>query len=94
MLRGEKGMSPVIVIAVISGLIVLLLATGTPIKPLRFVGQVAMKVMIGALFLFFLNAFGSQYGIHVPINVATSSISGILGIPGVVGLTVIQMWIL
>jgi inhibitor of the pro-sigma K processing machinery len=53
-----------------------------------------MKVMIGALFLFFLNAFGSQYGIHVPINLATSSISGILGIPGVVGLTVIQMWIL
>lgn len=87
-------MSPVIVIAVISGLIVLLLATGTPIKPLRFVGQVAMKVMIGALFLFFLNAFGSQYGIHVPINLATSSICGILGIPGVVGLTVIQMWIL
>lgn len=87
-------MSPIIVIAVISGLIVLLLAAGTPLKPLRVIGQVAMKVMIGALFLFFLNAFGSQYGIHVPINLATSSISGILGIPGVVGLTVIQLWIL
>ncbi|MGX1266585.1 inhibitor of the pro-sigma K processing machinery [Rossellomorea marisflavi] len=87
-------MSPVIVIAAISGLIILLLATGVPIKPLRFVGQVAIKVMIGALFLFFLNAFGSKYGIHVPINLATSSVSGILGIPGVVGLTVIQMWVL
>jgi inhibitor of the pro-sigma K processing machinery len=63
-------------------------------KPIRFIGQVAMKVMIGALFLFFLNAFGGQFGLHVPINLATSSISGILGIPGVAGLAIIQMWII
>ena len=87
-------MSPVIVIAVISSLIVFLLAAGTPFKPAKFAGQLCMKVLIGALFLFFLNAFGSQFGIHVPINLVTSSVSGILGIPGVVGLTVIQMWIL
>jgi inhibitor of the pro-sigma K processing machinery len=72
----------------------LLLAAGTPVKPIRFIGQVAMKVMIGALFLFFLNAFGGQFGLHVPINLATSSISGILGIPGVAGLAIIQMWII
>ncbi|MFD2680023.1 pro-sigmaK processing inhibitor BofA family protein [Bacillus seohaeanensis] len=87
-------MSPVIVIAIISGAIILLLAAGTPVKPIRFIGQVAMKVMIGALFLFFLNAFGGQFGLHVPINLATSSISGILGIPGVAGLAIIQMWII
>ncbi|MGM0847357.1 MAG: pro-sigmaK processing inhibitor BofA family protein [Bacillota bacterium] len=87
-------MSPVIVIAIISSLIVFLLAAGTPFKPLKLVGQLCMKVMIGALFLFFLNAFGGQFGIHVPINLATSSISGILGIPGVVGLTIIQMYII
>ncbi|MCP3742698.1 pro-sigmaK processing inhibitor BofA family protein [Rossellomorea sp. BNER] len=87
-------MSPIVVIGIISSLIVFLLVAGTPFKPVRIVGQVLMKVMIGALFLFFLNAFGGQFGIHVPINLATSSISGILGIPGVIGLTVIQTYIL
>ncbi len=87
-------MDSVFIIAILSGLIVFLLAAGTPFKPAKFIGQVIMKVMIGALFLFFLNAFGSQFGLHVPINLATSTISGILGIPGVIGLTVIQLWIL
>ncbi|WP_335872925.1 pro-sigmaK processing inhibitor BofA family protein [Bacillus sp. 2205SS5-2] len=87
-------MNPIIVISLLSGGVLLLLSAGTPFKPVRFVGQAVMKVMIGALFLFFLNAFGSQFGVHVPINFVTSSISGVLGIPGVIGLTIIQTMII
>ncbi|MGE8207755.1 pro-sigmaK processing inhibitor BofA family protein [Heyndrickxia sp. NPDC080065] len=85
---------PIIVIAVISGLILLLLVAGSPGKPLRMIGQLFIRFAIGALFLFFLNQLGGQFGIHVPINIITTSISGLLGIPGVIGLTVIQTWIL
>ncbi|KYC58910.1 hypothetical protein B4099_2526 [Heyndrickxia coagulans] len=53
-----------------------------------------IKAIIGAVLLFFLNQVGSRYGLHVPINAATVSVSGLLGIPGVIGLTVIQTWIL
>lgn len=87
-------MEPLLVIGVICGLILLVLFVGTPIKPLRFAGQALIKVMIGALFLFFLNAFGNSMGIHVPINPATAAVSGLLGIPGVVSLVIIQMYIL
>ncbi|MBM7622432.1 inhibitor of the pro-sigma K processing machinery [Bacillus tianshenii] len=87
-------MQPLIVIGVIGALILLVLIVGTPLKPLRFVGQTAIKIMIGALFLFFLNAFGNSMGIHVPINFATSAISGVLGIPGVAALVIIQMYII
>ncbi len=87
-------MEPLLVIALIGGLILLVLLVGTPIKPLRFAGQTLIKVMIGALFLFFLNAFGNSMGIHVPINPATAAISGLLGIPGVISLVIIQMYIL
>lgn len=87
-------MEPLLVIGVICGLILLVLLVGTPIKPLRFAGQALIKVMIGALFLFFLNAFGNSMGIHVPINPATAAVSGLLGIPGVVSLVIIQMYIL
>lgn len=87
-------MEPLLVIGVICGLILLVLLVGTPIKPLRFAGQALIKVMIGALFLFFLNAFGNSMGIHVPINPATAAVSGLLGIPGIVSLVIIQMYIL
>lgn len=87
-------MESIIIIAVLGGLILFLLLTGTPIKPVRIIGQGIIKLVIGALLLFFLNAFGNQYGIHVPINFITSIISGFLGIPGVFTLVAINAWII
>lgn len=87
-------MEPIYVVSILGGLILLLLFIGAPLKPIRIVGQGLVKLMIGALFLFFLNAFGTTFGLHVPINLATSTISGFLGIPGVAALVIIQMIII
>jgi len=87
-------LEPIVVISVLGGLILILLFSGAPNKPVRFVGQTVIKLLIGALFLFFLNVAGNRYGIHVPINFATSAVSGLLGIPGLVALVAIQQWIL
>ncbi|MBS4193451.1 pro-sigmaK processing inhibitor BofA family protein [Bacillus sp. FJAT-49705] len=87
-------MEPIVVISILGGCILLLLFLGAPVKPVRFIGQGVIKLLIGALFLFFLNAFGNQFGIHVPINLATASISGFLGIPGLFSLVAIQTWII
>ncbi|MBA9029371.1 MULTISPECIES: pro-sigmaK processing inhibitor BofA family protein [Bacillaceae] len=87
-------MEPMVIVSVIAGLIVLLLFVGAPIKPIRLIGQGVVKLIIGAVFLFFLNVFGNQLGVHVPINLATSAIAGILGIPGVATLAAIDYWII
>ncbi|MFB6469585.1 pro-sigmaK processing inhibitor BofA family protein [Cytobacillus sp. Hz8] len=87
-------MEPIAFISILGGLILLLLCIGAPIKSLRFVGQGIVKLLIGALFLFFLNAFGHQFDIYVPINLGTSAVSGFLGIPGVFALVAIQTWVL
>lgn len=87
-------MEPIVVIGILSGLIVLFLLVGAPLKPLRFVGQGVVKLLIGALLLFFLNIIGNQFGIHIPINLATSAVSGFLGIPGLFALVVIDSWII
>jgi inhibitor of the pro-sigma K processing machinery len=87
-------LDPIVVISILGGLILVLLFIGAPVKPVRFIGQGAVKLIIGALLLFFLNAFGNQIGIHVPINFATSAISGFLGIPGLFALVAIQTWII
>lgn len=87
-------MEPILVISILGGLILLLLFSGAPIKPLRFIGQAAIKMLIGALFLFFLNLALNRYNIHIPINLATSAVSGFLGIPGLFALVAIQKWII
>ncbi|AXN39037.1 pro-sigmaK processing inhibitor BofA family protein [Peribacillus butanolivorans] len=87
-------MEPVVFVAVVGGLILMLLIIGAPIKPIRFLGQGVIKIIIGAVFLFFLNTLGNQAGIHVPINFATSAVAGLLGIPGVAALAAIGYWII
>jgi inhibitor of the pro-sigma K processing machinery len=87
-------LQPIYIISILAGLILVLLFSGAPFKPLRFIGQSVIKLLIGALLLFFLNVGGSRYGLHVPINLATSAVSGFLGIPGLVALAAIQHFVL
>lgn len=87
-------MDPIVVVGITLGLIVLLLITGTSLKPLKILGQGIIKVLIGAFLLFFLNIIGNNFGIHIPINLITAAISGFLGIPGLAALTVVQVFII
>jgi inhibitor of the pro-sigma K processing machinery len=83
-------LDPILVFSVLGGLILILLFVGTPIRPLRWIGQLFIKIVIGALLLFFVNAFGTSFDLHIPINFITSSVSGILGIPGLAALIIIK----
>lgn len=87
-------MDPIIMFTFIGGIVFLLLILGAPIKPLRIFGQGMIKLIIGALFLFFLNSFGEVFNYHIPINFVTASVSGFLGIPGVLLLIAIEKLIL
>lgn len=87
-------MEPILVISILGAVILLLLVIGAPIKPIHFLGQGIIKLLIGALFLFFLNLLGNQFGIHIPINLATSAVSGFLGIPGMFALVAIDLWVI
>jgi len=75
-------------------LISLLGSLSSPVTPLKLISVLFVKVIIGAFFLFMLNSFGGEYGLHVPINLVTSAIAGILGLAGVAALTIIQLWII
>ncbi|WP_409272927.1 pro-sigmaK processing inhibitor BofA family protein [Neobacillus sp. SCS-31] len=84
-------MEPIYVISILGGLIILLLIAGAPMKPAKLLGQTAIKLVIGALLLFFLNTAGNQFGIHIPINLFTTSIAGFLGIPGLAALVAVDI---
>ncbi|TLS35020.1 pro-sigmaK processing inhibitor BofA family protein [Pseudalkalibacillus caeni] len=87
-------MDPKVVIALFGGCIALLLIIGAPLKPMRFIGQGLIRILIGALLLFFLNTFGTVINLYVPINIATASVSGFLGIPGIIALVCIKQFIM
>lgn len=87
-------MDSMLVIGVIIGLIMLLLLAVRPGNIFKFLGQSFIKLAIGAILLFFLNAVGNQFGLYVPINLITAAISGFIGLPGVAALAVIQLWII
>ncbi len=74
--------------------IALILIKGIPVHALRTISHGVVKVLIGALVLFFLNVFGANFGLHIPINMFTTVISGFLGIAGVGSLMAIHMFLL
>lgn len=87
-------MNPVVVVSIFVGVILLLLVVGAPFKPFRFLGQAAVKFLIGMLVLFLLNAVGAHFAFRLPINAVTAFIAGFLGVPGIVALAVIKYAIL
>ncbi len=95
--KNERGvmefMGSVIFIGAIVALVALLFFSKTSFKPLRLIGRIAVKFVVGALFLFCVNLFGESVGIHVPINIVTTGVSGLLGVPGVAALIVIKQFI-
>lgn len=93
-IQGGEVMDPIIVVTILGGTILLLLLLGAPLKPLQLFGQGMIKLIIGALFLFFLNAFGSAFDYSLPINFVTAAISGFLGIPGLLLLMAVDLVIL
>lgn len=87
-------MGSTFIIAGILTLVFLLLIFGASPKPLRFIGRLFVKVMVGMLLLVGINVIGTQFGFHIPINLGTASISSFLGIPGVCALAIIKLYIM
>lgn len=95
--KNERGvrefMGSVIFIGAIVALVALLFFSKASFKPLRLIERIAVRFVVGALFLFCVNLFGESVGIHVPINIVTTGVSGLLGVPGVAALIVIKQFI-
>lgn len=87
-------MDPIVIILAVVAIMVLLLFFGQPLKIMRWTSFGVIKVVIGALFIFFANVFGAMFGLHIPINLITSAIAGFLGFFGVGALVLIHLMIL
>ncbi|RYL96753.1 pro-sigmaK processing inhibitor BofA [Sporolactobacillus sp. THM7-7] len=69
----------------------LMFVLGTPFHPVRWMGKLAVRLLVGVFLLFLVNVIGESFRLHVPINLATASVSGLLGLPGITALILIKV---
>jgi len=76
--------------AYIIGLAVLFVFWKIFTKPFKWLIRLVVNGILGGLLLYIINSIGFA-GLTIDINIITSLIAGILGIPGVVLLFVLQL---
>jgi pro-sigmaK processing inhibitor BofA len=52
--------------------------------PMRFLGRLFSRVLIGVFLLLALRLVGTHFGFFVPLSLPAAAVSGILGAPGVI----------
>jgi inhibitor of the pro-sigma K processing machinery len=85
-----------LILLVISS-IALFLIVGKTLKgswnPFKWVWMGVINVLIGALGLYFINLFGHFVNFNIPINLITASVVGVLGLPGLVSVVLVKLWV-
>ena len=61
------------------------------IVPIKLIGKLIFNSILGALLIFAINLIGGIWGFHIGLNLITSIMVGILGIPGAIFLIVITL---
>jgi inhibitor of the pro-sigma K processing machinery len=79
-----------LVIAFVFGLFLLYLLVRVLYLPLRIFLKLLGNTLVGGILLAIFNAIGSLWGLTIGINILTAFVTGILGIPGIILLLILQ----
>lgn len=79
---------------IVTGIMLVIAASKSVARPIRWIGFAAMQVVIGAILLFFANLVGELASFHIPINPVTALLVGFLRLPGLAALIVIKLWVM
>ena len=58
--------------------------------PLKLLLKLVFNTIIGAAIIYIINLIGANFGFHIGLNLVTSLVVGILGIPGAILLVILQ----
>lgn len=80
-----------LIVAYAAGLIILFFIIRVFYTPIKIAFKLMLNSIAGGIFLAFLNIVGGIVGIQLGVNVVTSMIAGILGIPGAALMLILQV---
>lgn len=79
---------------VILGCIIALVVIGKVFSiPFRAIFKLILNSFLGGLLIFIINLVGSAFSFHIGLNVGTSVLVGLLGIPGAVLLIILKIFL-
>lgn len=87
------GMEYDVIIAYIFGLILLYIAGWVLLGPLKFLFKLIFNSILGGVALILINFFGGIIGLHIGVNFVTALVTGMLGIPGISLILVLQYYL-
>lgn len=77
-------------ICIIAGLLILLLFFKIFTKPIKWILKLLLNALLGLVILVVVNYFGAFVGLKITIGWVSALVAGILGLPGVVLLLLIE----
>jgi inhibitor of the pro-sigma K processing machinery len=77
-----------------AGILLFMALNRSVMKPLRWIWLGMVYTAAGGLVLFLLNLVGQLFHFHIPINPVTAMITGVMGVPGVLYLIAVKLWLL
>ena len=63
------------------------------IVPIKKILRIVINSILGGITIFLINIIGGIWGFHIGINIFTSILVGLLGLPGAVCLIIIKLLI-
>lgn len=78
----------------LGGLVAIYLLSQIVREPGMLLVNLGKALLFGVIGLFLLNLVGQYIQLHIPINPVTALLTGMLGVPGLAALIIIQLWIL
>ncbi len=80
-----------IIIGYILGLMIVFVLAKISLKPIKFILRILLNSALGGLALLVINTIGKTVGIHIGINAITSISVGILGLPAIIAMLILQL---
>ena len=63
------------------------------IVPIKKILKLVLNSLLGGLTIFIINLIGANFGFHIGLNIFTSVVVGLLGLPGAVCLIIVKLLI-
>ena len=59
--------------------------------PIKIIIKLVFNTIIGGAIIYIINLIGGTFGFHIGLNIVTSLVVGILGIPGAILLVILKL---
>lgn len=80
-----------IIITFLTCIIVLFIFGKIFIMPLKSILKLIFNSILGGVCIYIINLIGANFGFHIGLNILTSMLVGILGIPGAILLIILKI---